>query len=126
MNLKNKLISRVGYFQSAVYIATGIWPILDIHSFIMVTGPKIDIWLVKTVGLLITATGVVMLTALRRHEFNYSVILLAFLNALFLTAIDVYYALTDVISDIYLFDAAMETALWLFWGFVLIRLRRNQ
>ena len=126
MNLKNKLIVRVGYFQSLVYIITGVWPILDIHTFTMVTGPKVDIWLVKTVGLFITATGLVMFSALRRNEFNYSIILLAFLNALFLTAIDTYYALTNVISNIYLLDAAMETVFWLFWGYVLLALRRNQ
>lgn len=120
MDFQSRIVTIVGYFQSLVYIATGIWPLIDIDSFMLVTGPKVDIWLVKTVGFLVTATGLVMFSSLRRKEFTFSIALLAFLNALFLTAIDVYYALTDVISDIYLLDAIMEAALCLVWVPVLV------
>jgi hypothetical protein len=41
--------------QGVYYVATGIWPLLDIESFERITGPKADRWLVKTVGALVTA-----------------------------------------------------------------------
>ncbi len=44
--------------QGIYYVATGLWPILNMRSFEMVTGPKRDKWLVKTVGALITAIGI--------------------------------------------------------------------
>jgi hypothetical protein len=49
--------------QGAFYVATGVWPLIDIDSFQAVTGPKADLWLVYTVGGLIAAVGAVVLTA---------------------------------------------------------------
>jgi hypothetical protein len=39
-------------------VATGLWSVIDIRSFERVTGPKMDHWLVKTVGALTAAIGV--------------------------------------------------------------------
>src|SRR4051812_37393809 len=55
-------MSRLPFWLSAaqaVYFSvTGVWPIVHIHSFMAVTGPKRDLWLVRTVGALITAVAV--------------------------------------------------------------------
>ena len=40
--------------QGAFYAATGLWALVDLGSFMAVTGPKTDHWLVKTVGILVT------------------------------------------------------------------------
>src|SRR5438874_8318552 len=40
--------------QGAYYVVSGVWPLLNMDSFEMVTGPKMDRWLVRTVGLLIS------------------------------------------------------------------------
>jgi hypothetical protein len=47
-------IARV---QGWFYLLTGLWAILDIDSFQRVTGPKVDLWLVKTVGVLVIVIG---------------------------------------------------------------------
>lgn len=39
--------------QGLYYSISGIWPLLSIDTFMAVTGPKTDIWLVKTVGVLL-------------------------------------------------------------------------
>lgn len=36
--------------HAAYFVLTGLWPILNIRSFLRVTGPKSDLWLVKTWG----------------------------------------------------------------------------
>ena len=54
-------------FQGIYYVATGLWPILNMRSFEMVTGPKRDKWLVKTVGALITAIGSTLLFSAARE-----------------------------------------------------------
>ena len=39
--------------EGVYFFLTGLWPVVHLPSFIAVTGPKRDLWLVRTVGLLI-------------------------------------------------------------------------
>jgi hypothetical protein len=71
------LLARV---QGWFYVLTGLWAIVDIGSFQAVTGPKTDLWLVKTVGVLV------------------GVIIIAIASPLGLAAIDLIYALGGRIS----------------------------
>jgi hypothetical protein len=43
--------------QGAYYVATGIWPLAHLRSFLAVTGDKRERWLVQTFGLLTAAVG---------------------------------------------------------------------
>lgn len=90
--------------QGWFYIATGIWPVIHMNSFEQLTGRKTDKWLVKTVGLMITASGLIFW--LYREE--KAAVTLAILNALFLAGIDIYYSWRKVIRKIYLLDAVVE------------------
>lgn len=47
---------RLARWMGWYYLMTGIWPLLHIRSFVWMTGPKTDRWLVKAVGGLVTAT----------------------------------------------------------------------
>lgn len=96
--------------QGAYYVITGVWPIVHIASFMAITGPKVDLWLVKTVGALVIPIGVTLLVASRRDRPVREVLVLAVGAALAFAAIDCYYALTGRISPIYLVDAAMQFA----------------
>ena len=91
-------------FQGIYYALAGIWPVFDIHSFMIVTGPKADIWLVKTVGLLSFSIG---LSLLSLKKYRIAPVLNA-LSAMSFLLIDVYYASIDRISDVYLGDAILE------------------
>lgn len=91
--------------QGVYYLVTGIWPILHVESFMAVTGPKIDIWLVKMVALLSITIGLSILAALRDH---YKSFLLNGMAALSFLIIDTYYSLTERISAIYLADALVQ------------------
>jgi hypothetical protein len=101
--------------QGIYFVLTGIWPLLHIKSFILVTGPKTDIWLVKTVGALVTASGFVLLFSSWRNEITLTVALLAFGQALALLMIDLIYSVKKIISKIYLVDAALQVAFVGFW-----------
>ena len=98
--------------QGAYYAATGLWPLLHMRSFEAVTGPKREDWLVKTVGVLVTAIAGTLLVAA----------LLAVSSAVGLGAIDVLYAARGRIARIYLADAVVEAALLALWT----RVRRRQ
>jgi hypothetical protein len=105
---EGKLLQKLALIQGAFYVASGIWPLIDIDSFQAVTGPKIDLWLVRTVGVLVTVIGAVLVTAARRGVISSEITLLAVGSALGLAAIDIIYVLSGTISPVYLADAVVE------------------
>ncbi len=109
------MLLKVALMQGVYFVATGVWPIIHIQSFQWVTGPKIDLWLVKTVGVLVTVVGAVLISAARRRRITDEIVLLAVGSALGLAAIDLVYALSGRISAIYLADAAVEIGLAMLW-----------
>ena len=44
--------SELAIAQGAYFLGTGVWPLVLMPSFESVTGPKVDKWLVRTVGVL--------------------------------------------------------------------------
>ena len=69
----------------------------------------------RTVGVLVTVIGAVLLLAGRRCRVTDEIVLLAVGSALGLAAIDVIYAVSGRISAIYLADAVVEVGLALLW-----------
>jgi hypothetical protein len=110
-------IKFLSYLQSYFYLLCGIWPLVHIHSFMYISGPKVDIWLVKTVGVLISIIGLTILSAAQNKRLDSEIFILAFFTAASLAVIDVVYVFKGVISSVYLIDAAIEIILagaWLF------------
>jgi hypothetical protein len=110
------VLPKLALVQGIFYVATGLWPLVHIVSFQIVTGPKTDLWLVRTVAVLVTVIGAVLLSAWHSRRISPEVILLAAGGALGLASIDLIYALSGTISSVYLADAMAElmlVALWL-------------
>jgi hypothetical protein len=101
--------------QGVFYLATGVWPLLSIGTFERVTGPKVDRWLVKTVGVLVAVIGGVLLVAGRRRRVSDEVMLVAAGSAAGLAGIDLVYSGRGRISKVYLLDALGELALVAGW-----------
>jgi hypothetical protein len=112
------MVRKLALVQGLLYLATGLWPLADIASFQLVTGPKTDLWLVRTVAVLVVVIGTVLLLALRSRRLTDEIILLAAGSALGLAGIDLIYALSGRISPVYLADAAVEMGLAVLWAFV--------
>jgi hypothetical protein len=104
------------FAQGAYYLITGIWPLLSIRTFMMLTGPKTDLWLVKTVGVVVAVIGAVLVVAGLRRQTAPEVPLLAVGSAAGLTAIDVVYVAKRRIAPIYLLDALGEVVLIAGWA----------
>ncbi len=102
--------------QGAYFALTGVWPLVSIRTFMKVTGPKTDIWLVKTVGVIVLAIGAVLMVAGARLAVTPEIYLLAVASAAGLAGIDVYYVTKGTIDRIYLLDAAAEIVLIALWG----------
>jgi hypothetical protein len=100
--------------QACYYVATGVWPFAHRRSFEYVTGPKVDFWLVRTVGVLVTAIGVGLALGARRR-LSPELEATAVLAAAGLAAIDVAEVARGRISRIYLADAFVEALLIASW-----------
>jgi hypothetical protein len=119
------LATSLLWVQGTYFLVTGVWPLVSIESFQWVTGPKTDHlhtgreadhWLVMTVGVLVTAIAVTLLTAAIRRQLPVEVIVLAIGASMALTGIDVVYVSRGVIAPIYLLDAAIEGVLIAGWA----------
>lgn len=101
----------LAFAQGLYYLITGLWPLANMPTFLRVTGPKTDLWLVKTVGLLIAVIG----AALLEGRAGAPDLVLGAGAALVLGSVDVVYALKREISAVYLLDAAVEGLLLAAW-----------
>jgi hypothetical protein len=114
---------RLALLQGGFYVVTGLWPIVHLRSFEAVTGPKLEGWLVKTVGALTTVIGGTLLFAGARRRVGPEVRLLGAGATAAFTAVDVIYTAKRRISPVYLLDAVAETAILAGWAGVQARSR---
>jgi hypothetical protein len=101
--------------QGGFYALTGIWPVLHIESFLRVTGPKHDLWLVEAFGLVLFTVGAVLIHAAWRRQVEPSLAMLGLALALTLLAVDVMFVMREVISPVYLADGLAELAIACSW-----------
>lgn len=105
--------------QGLYTLITAVWPIVDIQSFMQVSGYKTDIWLVKTVAALLVAISAGLLAATRAEQYNIPIIVLALVAAVGLAYVDFYYALNDTIWNIYMADGVIEILFAISWLVIL-------
>lgn len=110
-----KIQHWVCWLQGVYFFISGIWPLLHMESFVAISGPKIDLWLVRTVGLLLSVIGLVLLSAAYHRRINQEIFLLAIGSAISMAAIDIYYAGIGRIWNVYLLDALAEACLMGLW-----------
>ena len=113
-------MTAVALAQGLYYIVTGIWPVVHMRSFVKVTGPKTDLWLVHTVGAMLIAVGGGLLVAGMQRQFQPALIVVAMLSAAVLCAVEVIYVSKRTISRIYLLDTAIEIGFLLAWAACLV------
>jgi hypothetical protein len=102
--------------QGGYWLLTGLWPVLHLHSFLYVTGPKTDLWLVRVVGALVAVVGGVLLAAGLRENTTPEIIGLAVGGASVLMLADLWFVAEQTIAPIYLMDALVEFGLLAGWG----------
>lgn len=96
--------------QGAYYLFTGAWPLVSMGSFELVTGPKLEHWLVHTVSLLALAIGASLAAAARTGEAAMSIRVLALGTAVAFASMDFFYVSVGRISAVYLLDGVAELA----------------
>jgi hypothetical protein len=112
--------------QTIYYLITAVWALVDIRSFIFITGPKTDVWLVKTVAVLLLCICASLGTYFFIKKDFLPVNILAISCCMGFIIIDCYYSFSNVISDVYLVDAAIQLILLIYWGIIIVKHRRRR
>lgn len=105
--------------QTVFYALTGLWPLVHMPSFLSVTGPKTDLWLVGLVAALISVVAATLTYSMMRGRIDPAVVLLAVGSACVLLLTDVICVAQGIISTIYLVDAAIEALILVGWAIAL-------
>jgi hypothetical protein len=107
--------------QGGYFFITGVWPLLHIRSFMRITGPKTDWWLVRTVGALVAIIGMTLwAVALSGRGLSPALLVLAIGSAAALATVDVVYVFNGTIARIYLLDALVEVVVIVGWVALLV------
>ena len=113
---------RLTIWSQGIYtFITAVWPIVDLESFMLVSGYKTDIWLVKTVSILLLAVSVCLLINTSAVHPTLPIIMLALLVAVAIAYVDFYYSLNGTISKIYMADGFVEILFIISWLIILIK-----
>jgi hypothetical protein len=118
--MTNSMTALVALVQGIYFATTAIWPLVHMRSFLAVTGPKTDTWLVRTVAALLAVIGAALILASGTNNsgngaIDDGMIVVGVGSAAALLVIDVVYVIRGTIRPIYLADAAAELLLIAGW-----------
>jgi len=100
---------------------TALWGLLHIDSFMQVTGPKTDIWLVKTVSAVLLCIGISMLSEVVNKTIAVPLMLLFSLQSIALATVDFYYTAADRIWEVYKLDGLAQVLFATIWLYLFTR-----
>lgn len=123
--MKNRFLHILLWTQGLYTLLTAAWAIIDIDSFMKLTGPKTDIWLVKTVAAVLVSIGLFFLTCIFVRSSVVPMAVLAITSSLGLICIDFYYSSKKIISSIYQADGILQIIFVICWIFVLTNSRHR-
>ncbi|HEX8334389.1 MAG TPA: hypothetical protein VF622_17330, partial [Segetibacter sp.] len=87
---RNKFINYLLTIQGIYSLITALWGLIDIESFMEVTGPKTDVWLVKTASVLIIPIAFCLISAIYIRNSVLPAAIVGLTSALGLAFIDFY------------------------------------
>lgn len=105
--------------QAGYLLVTGLWPLVWMAGFLAVTGPKQDLWLVRTVGALAVVIGSTLLIAGLRASIGPEIGWLGSTTALAFLLVDVVGWATGVLGPVYLADGLVEALLLAGWVWII-------
>jgi hypothetical protein len=114
---------RLALAHGVFNVLGGLWPLVSMRTFELVSGPKVDRWLVRTVCGLMVANGLVQVGAARSGEGLRQARQVGLGTAGVLAVVDVVYVAAGRISRVYLVDAAMEAGWVAAWAAARARAR---
>jgi hypothetical protein len=102
-------------------LLTSVWSLVNIDSFMFVTGQKTDIWLVKMMAVLLIVISGNMLFYFKTSTNELPVIMQGGFTAAGLTIIDFYYTGRGIINPFYGYDGLFQAAFLGLWIWIFVR-----
>ena len=121
---RQKLYKYALLVQGMYVLLTAVWALVDIQSFMFITGPKTDVWLVRTVAVLLLCISLFFLLSSKKSE-EPRVTLTALVFSFGLAYIDFYYTLNNTIRWVYALDGIVESMFGLLWLYFLFSPRKG-
>ena len=121
---RQKLYKYALLVQGMYVLLTAVWALVDIQSFMVITGPKTDVWLVRTVAVLLICISLFFLLSSKKSE-EPRVTLTALVFSFGLAYIDFYYTLNNTIRWVYALDGIVESMFGLLWLYFLFSPRKG-
>ena len=121
---RQKLYKYALLGQGMYVLLTAVWALADIQSFMFITGPKTDVWLVRTVAVLLICISLFFLLSSKKSE-EPRVTLTALVFSFGLAYIDFYYTLNNTIRWVYALDGIVESMFGLLWLYFLFSPRKR-
>jgi hypothetical protein len=122
---RNKFINYLLAIQGTYSLITALWGLVDIETFMAVTGPKTDVWLVKTVSVLIMPIAFSLISAIYIKNSIVPAAIVGLTSALGLASIDFYYTSNNVISDVYMADGFMQLLFIIAWMYTICQISKK-
>jgi len=118
--------ARVAMVQGAYCLAAGLWPVLSLRTFMRATGPKLEGWLTKGVGVCLLNIGVALGAAGARGRVARELRVLGASTALSFAAMDFWYAgVRRRISRVYLVTGFTQLGFVAAWAYAAWRESRD-
>ena len=100
--------------QGMYIFLTALWALVDIKSFMIITGPKTDIWLVKTVAVSLISISLFFILSSAKSE-DPAVSFAAFVFSFGFGYLDFFYSMNNTIRWVYAIDGIIESLFGLLW-----------
>src|SRR3954468_5312146 len=118
--------ARVALLHGGYCLAMGLWPIVSLKTFEMATGPKLEGWLTRGVGVCLANIGSAIGAAGARGKVARELRVLGASTALSFAAMDFWYAgVRRRILRVYLGNGAVQLAFAAAWGYAAWRESRD-
>ena len=115
-----KLPLNLRILHGAYFVFGGAWPLLSLSTFEVVTGPKYDDWLVRSVALLLVVAGIILLTQPKRY-IERSAVTLAIGTSFSLGCVAMISSAGGWISSVYFLDGTMHLLFAAAWAVLVWR-----
>ena len=112
---RSRALGLLARAQGVFYFLSGAWPLVHPGSFQLVTGPKLELWLAQTVGVLLVVSGAALLLAGRARRVTREIAFLGAGQAAALASVDLWCVLEPRTTRAYWLDAVAELALVAAW-----------
>ncbi|WP_419870855.1 hypothetical protein [Chryseobacterium sp. CT-SW4] len=110
-----KKLNFIPLLQGIYYLITSVWPLIHLKSFLEVTGDKTDIWLVKTVAVLLLSYSFLFFYIAFCKRILPIHALIGSICSIGLAIIDLYYYLQGTLKWVYFLDFIIELCFFIYW-----------